>query len=409
MHRLGLLRLFLILAVSAVALGPSACRRSATSRTAEGRARGDALRARRGPFERRLLLTGEVDAVSAAELKVPRIAAGRVTIRWLEADGTPVKAGAKVAELDNANFVAQVKERTLTVAQAEGELKRQEWQNQLDGTDRALDVQRKRAVMERARVDADVPEGILPKRDYLEKQLVLKRAQADLERAEETLSSQKRTAELDLSLKKIALEKVRRELTLAEEMIDALTLRAPVEGTVLVGDHWEGRKLQVTDEVPVGHTLIRLPDLRQIRVKAWLSDVDDGRIEANMPAEIVVDAYPDRVLAGRVLDIAPVAREASDRSLRRVFQVNVAIDRPPGGDGEAELRPGMSARVEVIADRRPDAVLIPRAALDLSGSTPAVRLASGARGAVVLGPCQAESCVVVSGVEPGMALGRGSK
>jgi hypothetical protein len=365
------------------------------------------LVARKGPFERRVLLGGEIDAVSAAELKVPRIAAGRVTIRWLEADGKVVKAGAKLAELDNANFVAQVKERTLTVATAEGELKRQEWQNQLAETDRVLDVQRKRAVLQRAEVDADVPAGILPRREDLEKQLALRRARADLDRAEETLTSQRRTAELDLTLKRIALDKVRRELTLAEQMIEALTLRAPVDGTVLIGDHWEGRKLQVTDEVPVGHTLVRLPDLRQMRVKAWLSDVDDGRIEAAMPVEIVIDAYPDRALQGRVLEIAPVAREASERSLRRAFQVSVALDLPaPGRDDALDLRPGMSARVEVIADRRPDVVLVPRAALDLTGPTPTVLLASGATVKVALGPCQVAHCIAVSGIEPGTRLRR---
>jgi multidrug resistance efflux pump len=400
----------LLLAALSIPLVTTGCTRmrGITGRSAAPPSDGRALVARKGPFERRLLLTGEIDAVSAAELKVPRIAAGRVTIRWMGNDGVPVKAGDKVVELDNANFVTQVKERTLTVAQAEGELKRQEWQNQLDQTDRVLDVKRKRAILQRTEVDADIPDGILPKREYLEKQLALKRARADVERAEETLTSQQRTAELDLALKRIALEKVRRELQLAEQMIEALTLRAPVAGTLLIGDHWEGRKLQVTDEVPVGHTLARLPDLHQIRVKAWLSDVDDGRIAVDMPAEIVVDAYPDRVLPGRVLEIAPVAREVTERSLRRVFQVSVAIETKGSADDGVELRPGLSARVEVIADRRPDALLVPRAAVEL-GAKPRVHLASGAQVEVVLGPCQATQCLVVSGLEPGARLRRRPK
>jgi HlyD family secretion protein len=361
------------------------------------------LAARRGPFERRLLLTGEVDAVAAAELKVPRMSAGRSIIRWLETDGAPVKAGQKLVELDNANFVSQVKERSLTVSTAEVELRRQGWQNELDQTDRVLEVERKRSVLRRAEIDADVPEGILPKRDYLEKQLTLRRARADLEKAEEARDSQQRTAELDLGVRRLALEKVRRELQIAEQMIEALTLRAPTDGTVLIGDHWEGRKLQVADEVPVGHTLVRIPDMGQIRVKAWLSDVDDGRVSADMPAEIVLDAYPDRVLRGKIVEIAPVAREVAERSLRRVFQVSVAIDHPEGAD----LRPGMSARVEVIAERQPDVLWVPRAALELDAGGAAVRLAAdGGRRVVTLGACNAEACVAMSGVEAGAPLRR---
>jgi multidrug resistance efflux pump len=74
-----------------------------------------------------------------------------VTVRWLIDDGAAVKEGDKLAELDNANFVAQVRERSLTVSQSETELKRQQWQNELDAGDRQLEVDRKRTALRRAR------------------------------------------------------------------------------------------------------------------------------------------------------------------------------------------------------------------------------------------------------------------
>jgi len=327
---------------------------------------------------------------------------GRVTVRWLVDDGTAVKPGDKVAELDNANFVAQVRERSLTVSQSETELKRQQWQNELDAGDRQLEVDRKRTVLRRAEIDADVPPGILPQRDFLVKQMAVRKARADLDKAEDTRVSQEKTAALDLGLKRIALEKVKRELALAQQMIDSLTLRAPAAGTIIVGDHWEGRKLQVADEIPVGHVVARLPDLQQIRVKAWLSDVDDGKVAPDLPAEVVLDAYPDRVLKGKILEIAAVAREASERSLRRVFQVSLALDSEAL---DARLRPGLSARVEVIADRRPDVLLVPREALSLGQGEPQVTLVGGERQAVTLGPCNAEVCVA-AGLEAGARLRR---
>ena len=377
------------------------CGRTRGRATGEPGAKVVELATRKGPFERRLLLSGEIDAVSSAELRVPRIPMGRVTVRWLVDDGAAVKEGDKLAELDNANFVAQVRERTLTVSQSETELKRQQWQNQLDAGDRQLEVDRKRTALRRAEIDADVPPGILPQRDFLLKQMAVRKARAELEKAEDTQASQQRTAALDLSLKRIALEKVRRELDLAQQMIDDLTLKAPAAGTVIVGDHWEGRKLQVADEIPIGFNVVRLPDLRQIRVKAWLSDVDDGKVASDMPAEIVLDAYPDQVLKAKILEIAAVAREASERSLRRVFQVSLAVE----GAEAAHLRPGMSARVEVVADRRPTAVLVPREALALGEGAASVTLAGGARQAVTVGPCNAEACVT-TGVAAGTRLRR---
>jgi multidrug resistance efflux pump len=390
----------LVLCLLIAALG---CGKTRGRPTGEPPGKSVELISRKGPFERRLLLSGEIDAVSSAELRVPRIPMGRVTVRWLVDDGVAVKAGDKLAELDNANFVAQVRERSLTVSQSETELKRQQWQNELDAGDRQLEVDRKRTALRRAELDADVPPGILPQRDFLLKQMAVRKARADLDKAEDIRVNQQKTAELDLDLKRIALQKVKRELELAQQMIDSLTLRAPADGTVIVGDHWEGRKLQVSDEIPVGHTVARLPDLQQIRVKAWLSDVDDGRVEADLPAEIFVDAYPDRALKGKVLEIASVAKEASERSLRRVFQVSLALTVEPGD--AALLRPGLSARVEIIAEHRPDALLIPREALSMGEGDPQVTLAGGARQPVALGPCNAEVCVA-SGLEIGARLWR---
>ena len=165
---------------------------------------------RQGPFERHLTLTGEIDTVSAVELKVPRVPNGQVPIRYLAPEGAEVKAGDVVVELDSTTFVLEIKDRTLQLNQAEIDLQRQLSQNGVAEADKALDVERKRAAVKRAEVDADVPEGILPKRDYLEKQLVLERARADLERAEDALASQQAAAAADVKLKRIAVEKLRR-------------------------------------------------------------------------------------------------------------------------------------------------------------------------------------------------------
>lgn len=361
------------------------------------------LAARQGPFERRHLLTGEVDAVALAELKVPRVPAGRATIRFLATEGAQVKKGDKIAELDNTAFVSILKERALKVNQMEVEVKRQEWANQIGAIDRSIEIERRRLLMRKAQVDADVPSGVLPRRDYLEKQILLRKATADLEKAEEAGVTQKRTAEVDLRLKKVNLEKVIREVRAAEQAIADLTLIAPVDGTILIGDHhMEGRKLQPGDDVFVGMTVARLPDLSQIRVRAWLSDVDDGRIAAGMPVEVTLDAFPGRLFSGKVLEIAPVAREAYDKSLRRVFQVNVGLDRT----GAPELGPGLSARVEVIAERTPNATLVPRMTLELVGEAPKVHVPQGAPRNVSIGSCNAQECVVLSGVQNAERLAR---
>jgi multidrug resistance efflux pump len=369
-------------------------------------ASADALQARRGEFVRTLSLTGEVDAVSAVELKVPRVPSGKVALRKLLPEGQEVKAGEVVARLDSTSFVQQIKDLTLQQSQAEIDLERQLSQNGVLEADKELDLERKRAALKRAEVDADVPEGILPKRDFLEKQMAVRRAKVEVERAEAGLAAQRTAAETDVKLKRIALEKLRRAVKLAEDAIDTLTLTTTADGTVLLGDHpEERRKVQEADELFMGMVVARVASSDSRRVRAWLADVDDGKVSVGMPARITLDAYPGRVFPGTVRDISPVAQTQGQGRMqgqRRVFTVGIELR-----DAASEiLRPGLSARVEVIVDRKAGALLVPRAALDLNGEEPRLLLASGESQSVSLGGCNGDVCVVAGGVNEGAALRR---
>jgi multidrug resistance efflux pump len=380
-------------------LAPACGRAGSASAEPHERPSSDPLVVRRGDFERRIPLTGEIDAVAAAELKVPRVPNGKGVIHFLAPEGAEVKAGDVVVELDSTAFVQQIKDRALQLSQAEIDLERQLSQNGVLEADKALDVERKRAVVKRAEVDADVPEGILPKRDYLEKQMVLRRARVDLEKAEEALQAQRNAGETDIKLKRLALEKLRRAVKAAEDAIATLTLRAPGAGTVILGDYGEERrKFQEGDDAFMGATVARVSSSNAHRVRGWLVDVDDGKIAVGMPARVVLDAYPGRTFSGAVREISPVARapgEARSQAQRRVFTVVIEL-----GDAEAEvLRPGLSARMEIITDQKRQVLLVPRGAVDFASERPRVLLASGGESLIALGGCNAEACVVTGGLD----------
>jgi multidrug efflux pump subunit AcrA (membrane-fusion protein) len=117
---------------------------------------------------------------------------------------------------------------------------------------------------------------------------------------------------------------------------------------------------------------------------------------------VSLDAFPDRVFSGRIESVAAVAQETSFRSMRRAFAVKVALER---ADPE-RMRPGMSAKVEVLSPPRPPALLAPRAALDLAAEPPRALLADGGEVEVKLGACTSAHCEVLSGLREGQELRR---
>jgi HlyD family secretion protein len=358
-------------------------------------AAGPALTARRGALRPRLLLTGELAAARALELKVPQTRSSQLQIRWMERDGTPVRAGQRVVDLDNSSFTSELEEKRSSASQAADELARKEAEAESAAAEKAFLVEKYRAEAAKARLRANLPTDIIAAREVQERQLDLKRAETDLAKAEADLDAQRQESAAELKLQRIELEKSRREIREAEKAIAVLSLRAPRDGIVLTGEHpWEGRKVEAGDSVWPGMTVATLPDLASLIVEADLSDVDDGRIAPGMAASCTLDAYLSETFRCRVAEIAPVARERSSSSLRRYFPVRVTLDRL-----DRRMRPGMSVRVEVLGPEV-QGLIVPREALDFSGS-PRALLADGGAVPVRLGPCTAAECLVEGGIRDG--------
>ena len=361
----------------------------------------DELRVTRGDLAERVLLTGQLVAERAERSIVPMTRIWQLSIRWLAEDGAAARAGDRVVEFDNSVFVGELAEKRLKLKQALLDLAAQRAAAAAATADKELALAREKLLLEKAELQAALPVELQPERDWQEKQLARERAQVATRKAEGELAAQKKSAALEIRVKEIEAEKIRRDLESAEKGIAALTLTAPKAGILLVGEHpWEGRKFQVGDVVQPGWTVVELPELSTMRVEATLSDVDDGRIAAGARATCTLDAWPDLPLSGTVREVAPVAQEVGRESLRRAFKVVIDLDRT---DPE-RMRPGMSVKVEVRGAPVAGALTAPRAALDMSG--PAAFLAGGERTRVELGVCDAQRCQVIRGLAEGQALGR---
>ncbi len=362
----------------------------------------NSLRVHRGTFASDVVLTGELRAARGEELAVPRLPQWQTTIKWIAPDGAEMKQGDRVVELDNSTFSTNLDAKRQAVAQAQQELQQKDAEWTADTLDKQLDVERKRSEYDKTKLDAAMPKEIISARDFNDRQVKFKRAEVELAKAIDVLKSQRRSVKSDRDNLLLNLQKAQRELTIADRAINELILRAPHDGIVVIRDHpWEGRRLQEGDGVFIGLTLAQFPEMSSLRVEADLADVDDGRIGEGMPATVVLDAYPGMSFPGRVTSISAVAQESSRTSLRRAFKVMIALDRLD----PSRMRPGLSSRVVIRSMTQPNALLVPRAALDYATSKPRVHLANGKTADVVLGACNAQECIVKSGLNEGDTLG----
>jgi HlyD family secretion protein len=160
-------------------------------------------------------------------------------------------------------------------------------------------------------------------------------------------------------------------LEIARERLAQATVRAPIDGTIIEKNAEAGQVISSpTRDVGGGTLLLRMADLTQVQVRTLVDETDIGKIQAELPAEIHVEAFPDRTFGGRVLKVEPQAVVQQNVTM---FPVIVRIGNP-----ERLLKPGMTAQVNFLVARRPDVLAVPNQAVHTTdGAATVAELALG--------------------------------
>ena len=315
-----------------------------------------------------------------------------IAIRWIEEDGSAVMAGQTVLELDNSTFIQQLQQSRLQETQRGNELERKRADTAVQLADLEFAFMTARVALAKANREAELPVELQRRREYREKQLALARARVAAEKAEEEWIATGESSEAEIEVLAIQVEIARREITAATNAIEALEIKAPADGILVVEEERrEARKFQVGDTVRRGQTVLRIPGLDRMMVRAWLSDVDDGTIVPGLPVLCTLDAFPDTVYEGVISAISPIAVPMRWQSDRRAFKVTIPLDRA----NPEVMRPGMSVRAEVILPPLDDVWLAPRRTLEIpEKDNGSLQLASGDTVSVAVLACNNDLCAV---------------
>lgn len=197
-------------------------------------------------------------------------------------------------------------------------------------------------------------------------------AQANLQKNEATLSFNKTEWEKNLELLKSGsvsqtqydqkysaywnslaqVEADKAALAKAMQDLKKTQVRAPIAG--LLSD----RYVEKGDWVSEGGKLFQLSDFSRIRLEAFLSDMDVGKLDLKkvfqdgVPGEVTVDSYPGRMFKGLLTYVQPVANQS------RLFQARIYLE-----NADRLLLQGMFARARIPVTVIPGVARIPLAAL----------------------------------------------
>jgi HlyD family secretion protein len=240
-----------------------------------------------------LVLSGTVEVT---EVNVGFRVSGRIQTLFTD-EGRSVKAGDKVAVLDNAEFESLVNQGRAAVRNAEV---------QYDKTKK--DHERYVTLFGKGVISPQQMDAVKTARDIAESQLALSRAAL-------------RTAEVRFR--------------------DAAIL-APLSGVVLRKNAEEG------ETVAAGVPVVTIGDLDGPWIKVYVKEDQLGLVKLGQKAEVTVDSFPKKRYEGTVTLIASEAEftpknvQTREERVRLVFGVKVSVKNENN-----ELKPGMPADVKI--------------------------------------------------------------
>ena len=357
---------------------------------------------KRGDFHVTVTTSGELRAPKFVQVTLPQNAMQaqvfNLKIASLVPEGTVVKAGDLVAEVDRFPLATKQTEVSLTLQKAEAQYE----QAMLDST---MKLGKAREDMKTMQLTLE-EKRIAKEQAVYEAPSVKRQAEIDYEKATRALEQAKvdyktQTEQAMAKMREVGADRDRQRNLLKSimDVMAGMTITAPAPGMVIYVKEWSGKKKTVGSSVnPWEPAVATLPDLSVMESLTYVNEIDVRKLRVGQTVKVTLDADPSKQLVGTVKQVANVGEQRPNADAK-VFEVVVNIEKP-----DTSLRPGMTTGNEVQTQSLKDVLYIPLDALVVEEGIPVVFKQDGGRvikQEVATGAMNDDEVVIVKGLEEG--------
>ena len=184
----------------------------------------------------------------------------------------------------------------------------------------------------------------------------------ELRRTEARARSRMAQAQARLSNADEEVSESREDVQRREKQVAACTIRAPAPGLVVYGTSGSSYRYRETGPIQEGgkvyqrQKIISLPNTAELIVEVRVHEASVDKVRPGQRATITAEAFPDKTLYGEVLSVAPLpdTQRGYLSPNVKVYLTKVSIEGSHGS-----LRPGMSAKVEILVEQLENVVIVP--------------------------------------------------
>ena len=278
------------------------------------------------------------------------------TIQDLIAEGTVVKEGDYVAQLDRTEIQSKMNDIQVEIDKINTQLEQARIDTSIEMRglrDQLINLQ---FGMEENKLQVELSK--------YEPQAVIRQKNIEYEKSEREYSQQIAKIDLTQEKNKAKIQEIQASLRQEQNKMNKLldvskdfTVTAPADGMVIYARTWEGKVTPGSRLRAWDPTVAELPDLSEMISKTYINEVDISKVKPGMAAKIYVDAFPDKSYTGMVQTVANIGEQLRNTDAK-VFEVVVSVDQ-----SDSILRPAMTTRIEILTEQFEMANYIPLEAL----------------------------------------------
>lgn len=167
------------------------------------------------------------------------------------------------------------------------------------------------------------------------------------------------TSETDLNAAKAQVSQAYAAYEIAKENLGKAKLAAPIDGTLIhkpIGLGTTTSEISVGSVAQQGQVLFTIADLSKMNFVANVDETDVGRMEVGQEAEVVIDAYPNEIIGGKVVKIGSVSSVTATGAT--VFSVEIELK-----DTTLDLKEGMNGSADIIETSKENILVVPLGAV----------------------------------------------
>jgi HlyD family secretion protein len=289
--------------------------------------------------------SAELISLSNATIGPPNISRmWQYKIQKMAAENKQVKKGEVILVFDGQRIKNDLIDRQSKLKAAIKKAESDKLKDDATTQDLILKLAEAEMEYEKAKRKAEIVDESSSNIQRLKQQADFRYQTENLAQAKQKLAHHEKAMLINIKVSAGKIKIIQSRVTRIQQEIAKLSVKAPKDGLVMYQENGNGEKVAVGETVYMGRSLMQLPSLDAVALKAEFAEPDKAKLKQGQAVRVIFEAYPEMSYLGSITSLGQAFYPKSANNPKVIFDAQIEL-------GEARpdvMRPGMKAKIEVI-------------------------------------------------------------